>query len=547
MRTNPVIKYWTIALIGVVISFALFYLINDKKIQKNNIAIDNAIAKAELQIEDELQKIDLVIESMSFFFDNSPVVSQKTFEEFTNPFKEDLNGIKALEWAPSILGNEKKEFVLSRTNESPADILETDQSNSLISSGIKDQYFPIQLINPYNELQDILGYDIYSEITRSTAIDQSTSSRNMAFTGPIELVDNDNGVPGFLAMKTVFEPNGIKVKGIVAVVYRMDDFLNKTINDEFKVIDLTVNDLLSENATLFSSIDGKDYKKGTVRQRSNIAAANRIWTVSFYPKPAYVGFPNIAESYFVLLLGLLITLLLIVNIKGRDDRSQDLETKVWNRTKELEVSNKQKENLLREIHHRVMNNLQITSSLMNLQKRKLQDEEAIYALSSSQDRINAIALIHQKIYQHDGADAVDLKGYLENLINSHKRISPDVGYVIDCPEVFIDLDSAVPLAIITSEIVVNALKHAFKKSQESKQLYILVTPMKNDVLDLVISDNGSGLPKNNEIGETKGLGYDIVKKLCRQLQAEYEFSSSSSGTSFSMRFKQRKLEIPVFA
>ena len=538
MRTNPAIKYWAIALIGSLISFLLFFLINDKKVQKNKIAIENAIFRAELKITDELHKIDLVIESMAFFFENTNEVSRETFERFTHPFKDDLNGIKALEWAPRVLEPQK---------ESQFTIKEANSSNDLIQSRTKAKaiYYPISLINP-QEHEWILGFDLYSEVNRKSSILQSTTSRKMAFTAPIELV-NDNNLPGFLAIKTVFDPDGIEVKGVVAVVYRMDQFLRKTLSNETDILNLTIKDLMADNALLYSNLStGFDEENVSPYQKSSISAANRIWDVNFYPKEAFIRFPHTLESYFVLLLGLMISLLLITNIKGRDDRSQELEKKVWNRTKELEISNKQKENLLREIHHRVMNNLQITSSLMNLQKRKLQDEEAIYALSSSQDRINAIAMIHKKIYQHDGIDAVNLKGYLENLINSHKSMSPDVNYVIDCPEVFIDLDTAVPLAIITSEIVVNALKHAFSTEKTGNQLYILVTPMKNDVIDIVISDNGRGLPENSDIGETSGLGYDIVKKLCRQLEANYELSSTSSGTAFSLRFKQRKLQMPVF-
>ncbi len=541
MKTTPLAKYWMIATLGIAISFFLFYLINEIKVQKSALTIDGAVAKTELKITEEIHKIDLVIESMSFFFENTPHISQELFERFTNPFRQDLKGIGALMWAPKVVHDENDLY-----HQKMPTIKKANASNELVASQPQAIHYPLALINPLKNLKDALGFDNYSEPKRKNTVDEANKSKTMAISAPIKLVKRDNGVPGVLAMKTVFEPNQSDVKGIVEVAYRMDDFFNSTLDAEMNVLDIVITDAAANNQLLFTSFD-KGSTSTKAKKLIKIKVANRTWNINIYPKIAYTKFPHTAESYFILAFGLITTVLIVLNLKGRDERSYKLETVVAQRTKALEVSNKQKENLLREIHHRVMNNLQITSSLMNLQKRKLQDEEAIYALSSSQDRINAIALIHQKIYQHDGVDAVDLKGYLENLIKSHKRISPSVQYEIDCPEVFIDLDSAVPLAIITSEIVVNALKHAFTADSQTNMLYILVTVKKNDVLNLVISDNGKGLNKNLDSSKDRGLGYDIIKKLCRQLEADYEYTSSTSGTAFSLSFKQRKLQIPVFA
>ena len=543
MKTTPVIKYWVIASSGILVSFLFFYLINENKRQKNNAIVEKAISSTELKINDELEKIDLVVESMSFFFENTPYVSQELFENFTNPFKQGLNGIKSLVWAPRVIEENKESY--QKTFQK---IQATNATQKSTVYNAKKEYYPITFRNPSQKLNAVVGYDLYSESTRKQAIDYTTKYQKMAFTGPIQLIHDNKDIPGFLAMNAITNAVDENAKGIVAIVYRMDHFLQNTLNTELDILDLTITDQSANNPSLYTSLSTINQAHlNTIWESRNLNADNRAWKINFYPKKIYTEFPHTLESYFVLLFGLMTTILLVVNIRERDKRSFNLENKVRERTKALEISNKQKENLLREIHHRVMNNLQITSSLMNLQKRKLEDEEAIYALTSSQDRINAIAMIHQKIYQHDGADAVDLKGYLENLIKSHKRISPLIQYEIDCPEVFIDLDSAVPLAIITSEIVVNALKHAFTEDSESNMLYILVTPMRNDVIDLVISDNGKGFPKNFNSSKERGLGHEIIKKLCRQLQAKYEYSSSTSGTAFSLRFKQRKLQIPVFA
>ena len=543
MKTTPVTKYWLIANLGIIISLALFLLVNENEKQKNSAVVEEAISGTALKIKDELEKIDLVVESMTFLFENNPNVSQELFEKFTDPFKQSLNGIKSLVWLPRVIETNKESFQKPFKN-----IKATNTAQQSVDSTAKEQYYPITLRNPLQKENTVLGYDLYSENTRKNAIDYTTKNRKMSFTGPIQLIHDNKDIPGFLAMMSVVNPIQKDIKGIVAVSYRMDQFIQNILRTELDVLDLTITDESASDLLLYNSKNNNAPSMAeTAGQTRNLTAGNRVWTIAFYPKKIYAEFPHTLESYFVLLLGLMFTSLLVVNLKARDQRSNELENKVRERTNALEISNRQKQNLLREIHHRVMNNLQITSSLMNLQKRKLEDEDAIYALTSSQARINAIAMIHQKIYQHEGTEAVDLKGYLDNLIKSHKKLSPSVRYEIDCPDVFIDLDSAVPLAIITSELVVNALKYAFPEPNESNMLYILVTPMKNDVIDLVISDNGKGVTENLITKQNSGLGYEIIKKLCRQLQAEYDFSSSSSGTTFSLRFKQRKSQKPVFA
>ncbi|MGB3142776.1 MAG: histidine kinase dimerization/phosphoacceptor domain -containing protein [Maribacter sp.] len=535
MKPNTPLLYWLIGFSGILVSFYLFYLINDRKIQQNAQLVENSISQAETKLKVELQKIQLVVQSMSFFIENNTELSQEEFEQLTLPFKKNLSGIRAL-------------FYSSAQN---INLIFDEESLEVKAPLVKDSlgnsysYFPIKLITPLEQLRGVLGYDIYSEQNRRDAINQSFKSKKITVTAPLKLISDNNGVPGILAVKVVTDRETQKIKGIVSVVYRMDDFLGNTLKEEMKFIDIIIKDKEAANSLLFSSLSTIPTKTSSEKFIS-LSAVNRIWNIHFYPKIERTEFPHSLESYFILIMGLTSTVLLLSNLKVRDTRRQNLETKVKIRTKELEVSNKQKENLLREVHHRVMNNLQITSSLMNLQKRKLHDEDAINALSSSQDRIKAIALIHKNIYQHEGIDAVNLKEYLENLIKTHKQLSPEVKYSIKCPSIFIDLDTAVPLAIITSEIVVNALKHAFYPDAELKLLNILVHPVENKTIALEISDNGKGIPKKMNVSKGTGLGFDIIKKLCRQLQATYEYSSNSSGTTFSLKFQQRKLNIPNF-
>jgi two-component sensor histidine kinase len=208
------------------------------------------------------------------------------------------------------------------------------------------------------------------------------------------------------------------------------------------------------------------------------------------------------------------------------------------RTSELEESNRLKENLLREIHHRVKNNLQIASSLMNMQKRKVMSPEAVEALNDSQNRILAIALTHQKIYQDKDTKAVNLKEYLNDLVSNQKKFFPHVKYIISSPEILIDLDKAVPLALITSELVTNAAKHAFPENISDPRLEILVTQETEDRVTILLKDNGVGLNQLFDIKKSDGLGFKIIQALCKQINATF-WHRNDNGATFELEFENK--------
>jgi len=535
MTRLQILKYLTVLLIGSLVSLFIFFSINNRTQVRNKTTVDNAVAKSELKLEDELNKISLVIESMGFYFENTPNVPQALFERFTNPFLKELNGIGALEWAPKIEDSLEGDF------ERFTVIKKTDSSNNFIVSNSKGIHYPIRLLNPLKPLQKALGYDLYSDSIRKSAIDNAVRSKKIALTGPIELVQGNNGVPGFLALKSVVDTASNGIKGVVAGIYRMDTFIGNTLTSELKVLDLCIHDATTNYELLFSSspetAEPKDIEEIAITRKIN--AADRIWNIHYIPKPQYVSFPHVFESYIVLLLGLATTLLLAYLVKRKDGQNERLEARVLLRTAELEASNEIKENLLREIHHRVKNNLQITSSLMNMQKRKLRSKEAITALEDSQARISAIALTHQKIYQDKDSKAVNLGEYLNDLMEYEKKISSSFSYEINCPEISIDLDRAVPLALIISELATNAVKHAYPDSTKYNELLINVENLNLDEVSLTILDNGKGLPEDFDIEKAEGIGFEIIRALCRQISAKLTYESNENGTQFNLIFRNK--------
>lgn len=521
-------------LIGTAISVFIFFSINKNYQNRNQATVVNAVSKAELKLADELNKINLVIESMAFFYENTSEISQPLFERFTDPFLKQLKGIGALEWAPRIEnppGKDLERFTI--TTKAVA-------SNKLVVSTSKGLHYPIRRMNPLESLQKAVGYDLYSDDARKSAIDRAVQTGKITLTGPMQLVLYNNGVPGIMAVKSVSDTVLNEVKGVVTGVYRMDALIGNTLASELKILDIRINDETSDTELLYSSFEkgkSEDFFENSINKR--IRAADRIWDIHFIPKPVYLSFPHAFESYVVLVLGLISTLLLTYVAKRQDGYNERLEARVRLRTAELEASNELKENLLREIHHRVKNNLQITSSLMNMQKRKLTSEEAITALEDSQARISAIALTHQKIYQDKDSKAVNLCEYLNDLMEHEKKISSSFSYKIDCPNISIDLDRAVPLALIISELVTNAVKHAYPDTEKYNELLINVERLNANEVSLTIRDNGKGLPDGFDIENAEGIGFEIIRALCRQISARLSYESNRDGTQFTLAFGNR--------
>ncbi len=539
-------KYLIILFLGGLASCYLFYSANQRRIIQNNFIINNAITRANLKFDKELGKANIVMETMAFFFKNNDSVSLELFEEFTNPFVIGLPGIKALEWAPRIAYDKKLLFeeAQQRIMDSTIRISKIDSISGLVLADKKEYYFPIEFANPVSHLKSVVGVDLSSDPRNAFTFALANRTKNIVFSQPIKLITAEkHNHYGFLVLKAVYGPIENEVLGYVLGVYDMTEYIAKILDTELKVLDIVIVDEDQNKVPLFSSfsedraIDISD----ALRQKA-LKVANRKWHIQYFAKETFAIFPHTRESYFLLLFGFVITSMLGFIVHKNDSYQHTLEDRVRLRTKELENSNKEKINLLQEIHHRVKNNLQMTSSLINIQKRKLTNKEAITALEDSQSRIMAIALTHQKIYQDANSKTVDLKDYLTDLMVYQRKLLPTVNYTITCPEISLNLDVAVPIGLILSELVTNALKHAFEISSEDNQLHILVTQEEQEerLITIVLTDNGKGLHKNFDPAQTKGIGFKIINSLCKQISAHLNYTSNGQGTSFILSVKNLK-------
>lgn len=221
-------------------------------------------------------------------------------------------------------------------------------------------------------------------------------------------------------------------------------------------------------------------------------------------------------------------------INRKDDALVEANIELERQNKEIKAQHQHQQILLKEIHHRVKNNLQIISSLIALQKRTVDDDEIITVLNESRRRVEAIALIHQKLYQGDNINQVDFKSYVRELLNIQQDVNSHIKCNLDSDEVILDLDIAVPLGLIISEMITNSIKHAFK-GVDSPELNVLLSNV-GDKFELVIKDNGIGLPEDFDINNPASLGSEIILALTEQIDAQIEYFNDN-GANFKISFK----------
>lgn len=226
---------------------------------------------------------------------------------------------------------------------------------------------------------------------------------------------------------------------------------------------------------------------------------------------------------------------------------EQLEIIVQDRTSDLIVANtllksslNEKDSLLKEIHHRVKNNLQIISSLLKIQENQTKDVQAAALFKDSQDRITSMALIHEQLYQSKDLSNIDFGIYISNLVNSlmqsYRQESRRIRPKIESNGVFIGIDLAIPCGLIINELVSNSLKYAFPEADEGVISITTRFDNKNEI-EMVIGDNGIGIPKNLDFKNTKTFGLQLITGLVgHQLAGEIEINQNE-GTEFRIRFK----------
>ncbi len=212
-----------------------------------------------------------------------------------------------------------------------------------------------------------------------------------------------------------------------------------------------------------------------------------------------------------------------------------------NYIKTLKKQSKEKEILLKEIHHRVKNNLQIVSSMLNLQQDSLKDEESRAALRDSIGRVKSMALIHERLYMSSDLSSINIQDYVGSLVGhisqSQLENVPELDIQQDIQKIELDVDTSLSLGLIINELITNSLKYGFPQNQTFKNPTIKVSLKEiNSSLQLRVSDNGQGIPEDLDFRDTESLGLQLVNTLAEELEGKLELENGQ-GTKFILTFK----------
>ncbi|WP_405409910.1 sensor histidine kinase [Maribacter sp. Asnod1-A12] len=212
----------------------------------------------------------------------------------------------------------------------------------------------------------------------------------------------------------------------------------------------------------------------------------------------------------------------------------------------------EKENLLKEVHHRVKNNLQTVSSLLSLQSRNIETGPMKGLLKGTQNRVIAMAMVHEMLYMRNDISHIEYKSYVqelgEYLIRSIKGNDNNVDLKIDIPDIKLGIDTAIPLGLLINETLTNALKYGIESDNEGEISIKLQQDIeKENCYILEIGDNGIGFPETINHKNTKSLGLKLIHNLTRQLRGTIKRDNSKKGTNYVIRFQEIKQELSPVA
>lgn len=231
-----------------------------------------------------------------------------------------------------------------------------------------------------------------------------------------------------------------------------------------------------------------------------------------------------------------------IQLQGKQDVINEKNITLLKLLTEKDALLLEKDWLLKEVHHRVKNNLQIVMSLLSTQSAYLENDAALEAISASRNRLQAISLIHQKLYSVSNVASIDMRTYIADLVNYLRDCLDTIDHRIRFEQlvepVRIDLSQAVPIGLILNEAITNAIKYAFDKSGGT--IIIALQSVGNDNLLLTVTDDGKGLPDEFDVNQISSFGIELMKALCRQLKGTFEMRNKP-GVTVMIDFQVEKI------
>ncbi len=299
-------------------------------------------------------------------------------------------------------------------------------------------------------------------------------------------------------------------------ILEKEGFLVKAMEYKTKEVELTKKIYSEELSKSLANFNIEQAVKATEKKVEYEKEKNKLYAIII-----------ILVSVF-----LIICLLVILKIRKQSKELTHKNSIIKNALGEKEL-------LIKEVHHRVKNNFQVITSLLEFQSEELEDEKAIRLFNDGKNRIKSMALIHQKLYRSEG-DFIDFNDYIISLINEISFVHQSEIKVIKeikVKDIFLDIETAIPLGLIINEIITNTCKYAFKgRENEINKILIAIEKQNDSSYKLIIEDNGVGIPKDFNIETSKSIGLKLVKRLIKQLHGTFVLIREP-GTRFELTFK----------
>jgi two-component system, sensor histidine kinase PdtaS len=289
----------------------------------------------------------------------------------------------------------------------------------------------------------------------------------------------------------------------------------------------------AEQNYIVQDIEAKYDRANKEREIAQLDSANQAQALKLERK---------SNQLMLSIVGGILSLLIILLVLRLYNASKRAHSKIQEKNEIISKNLEEKELLLREIHHRVKNNLQIISSLLSIQSRGIEDKRALEAVNVSRNRVKSMALIHQDLYREDNLMGIEAHEYIakltRSLFNSYRIDEDRVQLDTNIDELRLDVDTSIPLGLILNELITNALKYAFPHERKG---HIMIRLQKiGESLELEVADDGIGIENVTHDEDSASFGTKMIQAFANKLDAKWTVNSAN-GTSITLQIKKFKL------
>jgi diguanylate cyclase len=512
-----------------------------------------------------------VVQSIADFHKAAGHVDRGAFQLFVKGALARDPGIRILGWMPRVTAFERPEYEAGtrRGGQESFEFKAWGQAGERRRAPERAEYYPMLFVEPEQGNERMLGLDFASNPRWGRELDRAARTgttragidvallgrRASAFVVLVPIFPSDVGGPsaGETPAPTGFAVGICSLGALASAALRVDGP---------EGLDLTLREPADGTSVTYHVARAERHSPDVLGVSTSPRIAGRSWSMTVSPSAGTQAAERSWQPWLVLTSGILFVTWLgafLLVITGRTSRVQLL---VAQRTRELEVSNRAveeqraeltrsnaelaaaldaKEILLRELHHRVKNNLQVIASLFSLQARYLPDGRSREIFEESRNRVFSIALAHEKLYRSKDLSRIDFSEYARNLIghlHSTFAASARVSLVTEINEVTLPVETAIPCGLVINELVTNAFKHAFPAGRPGA-IRVVLREVDSASWLVAVEDDGVGLPAGITLGKTDSLGLDLVSILATQIGAQVELRREG-GTSFRMTFAARR-------